>query len=112
MKKISVVSLTALSLITLSACSGGMNHSNKTSNQTSTQETKKSDISEKKAKIIAFKDASVSEAEAKMIQVKKEKDDGISIYDIEFKHKDKEYSYTIDAKSGDILEKSSEPIHD
>ncbi|HEK9990765.1 TPA: PepSY domain-containing protein, partial [Streptococcus equi subsp. zooepidemicus] len=34
------------------------------------------------------------------------------VYDIEFDAKDQEYSYTIDANSGDILEKSSEPVYD
>ncbi|EHI69159.1 PepSY domain-containing protein [Streptococcus ictaluri] len=74
--------------------------------------TKKAKVSEEEARSIALKDASVAEADAKMLNIKQDNDDGMMVYDVEFDHEDKEYSYTIDATSGDILEKSSEPIND
>lgn len=69
-------------------------------------------LSEDKAKSIALKDASVTEADAQMLSVTQDNEDGKAVYEIEFQNKDQEYSYTIDANSGDIVEKSSEPIND
>ena len=108
-KKLSVIALTSLSLISLSAC---RQHSQTLGQNGSAQNHKKASVSEDKAKELAFKDASITAADAQRLKLTKETDDGRVVYDIEFDAKDQEYSYTIDANSGEILEKSSEPVYD
>ncbi|CAW98225.1 PepSY domain-containing protein [Streptococcus equi subsp. zooepidemicus] len=106
-KKLSVIALTSLSLISLSAC----RQQNQALGQNgSAQNHRKASVSEDKAKELAFKDASITAADAQRLKLTKETDDGRVVYDIEFDAKDQEYSYTIDANTGEILEKSSEPI--
>ncbi|HEL0443866.1 TPA: PepSY domain-containing protein [Streptococcus equi subsp. zooepidemicus] len=106
-KKLSVIALTSLSLISLSAC----RQQNQALGQNgSAQNHQKASVSEDKAKELAFKDASITAADAQRLKLTKETDDGRVVYDIEFDAKDQEYSYTIDANTGEILEKSSEPI--
>ncbi|HEL1062258.1 TPA: PepSY domain-containing protein [Streptococcus equi subsp. zooepidemicus] len=106
-KKLSVIALTSLSLISLSAC----RQQNQALGQNgSAQNHRKASVSEDKAKELAFKDASITASDAQRLKLTKETDDGRVVYDIEFDAKDQEYSYTIDANTGEILEKSSEPI--
>ncbi|HEL0010299.1 TPA: PepSY domain-containing protein [Streptococcus equi subsp. zooepidemicus] len=106
-KKLSVIALTSLSLISLSAC----RQQNQALGQNgSAQNHQKASVSEDKAKELAFKDASITASDAQRLKLTKETDDGRVVYDIEFDAKDQEYSYTIDANTGEILEKSSEPI--
>ncbi|EHJ57339.1 hypothetical protein HMPREF9318_01762 [Streptococcus urinalis FB127-CNA-2] len=72
----------------------------------STKDLTKKSISQDKAKEIALKDADVSEKETSMMTVKKDMEDATSTYEIEFTVNNKEYDYTINAKTGDIIEKS------
>ena len=65
-------------------------------------------ISLAKAKSIALKNAKVDSSNAKFVKGKLERDDGRYEYEIEFISGGKEYEYTIDAKSGKVLEKSVE----
>ncbi len=84
MKKIFLQFL--LAAILLSACSGEAN------------------ISAEKAKEIALNHAGVSAKEAMFIRADKDRDDGKSVYDVEFYTKDnKEFDYEIDAKTGEIV---------
>ncbi|KHD45484.1 PepSY domain-containing protein [Streptococcus hongkongensis] len=114
LKKLSIFAIASLSLLSLGACGMDKEQQGTTQNQSTGQmaKTKKAKISEEKAKSIAIKDASVTESDTKLLTIKKENDDGKLVYDVEFNHGDKEYSYIIDANSGEILEKSSEPIND
>ena len=65
-----------------------------------------SGISVDKAKQIALSHAGVSGASFK--KVKLDKDDGVRVYEIEFKVGNVEYEYDIDASSGAIISSSSE----
>ena len=65
-----------------------------------------SGISADRAKQIALSDAGVSGASFK--KVKLDKDDGVRVYEIEFKVGNVEYEYDIDASSGAIISSSSE----
>lgn len=60
-------------------------------------------IGVERAKRIAFDHAKVSEAEVRKLEVELDRDDGLLVYEIEFKHGGMEYEYEIDAHSGAIL---------
>ena len=64
------------------------------------------DIGVEKAKSIALKDAGVSNV--KFTKAKVDYENGVKVYDIDFRKGNKEYDYEIDAKTGKIREKSSE----
>lgn len=63
-----------------------------------------------KAKSIALKNANVKKSNAKFIKTKLDYDDGIKVYEIEFKTKNKKYDYEITAKSGKIISKEVKKI--
>ena len=66
-------------------------------------------IAEQQAKAIALEDAGLQENEVTFINCKKDIDDGIEIFEIEFRTADfMEYNYDINAADGTILEKSAE----
>ena len=60
-------------------------------------------IGKDKAKSIALKHAGLSADDVKGLQVEYDKDDGVPIYEVEFDHGRKEYSYEIHAETGKIL---------
>jgi uncharacterized membrane protein YkoI len=67
------------------------------------------EISEDEAKAIALKDAGLKEKEVKFTKCKKDLDDGIEKFEIEFRTADfMEYEYDISAADGTILEKNAE----
>ncbi len=61
-------------------------------------------IGEESALSIALDHFSIAKNEARVVKVKLEEDDGLLIYEVEFKVKDLEYSFEIDAKTGKILD--------
>lgn len=61
------------------------------------------EITDEEAKKIALDNAKVSENDVTAIRVKKEIDDGISLYNVEFYMGAKEYDYEISAADGSIL---------
>lgn len=60
------------------------------------------------AKLIALKDSNLKENEVNLLKTKKEMDDGISIYEIEFSDIDKIYDYEISTITGEIISKEIE----
>ena len=77
-----------------------------------TQAPANGEIGEDQALKIALEDAGFAESDVTLTNVHLDMDDGRTEYDVEF-HKDNvEYDYSIDAYSGDILEKSSETDND
>ena len=64
---------------------------------------KGADIGKDKAAEIALTDAGFSEAEVTRLRVSQDRDDGQSIYDVEFTCGTTEYDYEILASDGDIL---------
>lgn len=69
-------------------------------------------ISEGQAKKVALSHAGVSEGNVAYIYVKRDYDDGYSVYDVEFQAGTTEYEYEIDANSGTIIEFDAESIYD
>ena len=77
-----------------------------TKNNNAKNTTNNAYIGVEKAKAIALKDAGLGSAT--FTKAKLDTDDGIKIYDIEFRSGNMEYDYEIDAKTGTILEKDAE----
>lgn len=67
-------------------------------------------IGAEKAKSIALENVGVSSSKATFTKVEIDKDDSPATYDIEFYTASNEYDFEIDAKSGEVVEKSSEAI--
>ena len=63
------------------------------------------EIGEDAALEIAFKDAGLSESDVERIKCELDYDDGRTEYEVEFIQGTTEYEYTIDAFSGEILER-------
>ncbi|OUP62426.1 hypothetical protein B5F13_13295 [Drancourtella sp. An177] len=61
------------------------------------------DIGEAEAKKVALENAGVQESDATRIRVSKDRDDGMTIYDVQFDVNEKEYDYEINAENGEIL---------
>ncbi len=66
--------------------------------------TSTSKISKEEAKSIAFKHASVKAKDVYGLEISLDTDDGIAVYEIEFKSGKYEYKYEINAKTGKILD--------
>ena len=65
--------------------------------------TESTEITEEQAKQIAFEHAQIQESDVTYQKIKKDYDDGISVYEIEFRAGNKEYEYDIKADDGQIL---------
>lgn len=61
------------------------------------------DIGEAEAKKVALENAGVQESDTTRIRVSKDRDDGMTIYDVQFDVNEKEYDYEINAENGEIL---------
>lgn len=87
-----------------------------TSSQTSTTETNSSEqaISQDTAKETALKDAGLAESAVSNLLVQNDIDNGKAVIEVDFNDTAAglDYDYTIDATTGEIIEKSSEPILD
>ena len=62
------------------------------------------------AKSIALNHAGLSNYNVTFTKTKLTTEDGIKVYDVEFRTADTEYEYEINAKTGRIIEFSSEPV--
>ena len=62
------------------------------------------------AKSIALNHAGLSSYNVTFTKAKLTTEDGIKVYDVEFRTADTEYEYEINAKTGKIIEFSSEPV--
>ena len=74
--------------------------------------TKSDYIGTDKAKAIALENVGVKASAATFTAAKLDRDDGRYVYEIDFYTSDREYDYEIDATSGKILERDSEPLDD
>ncbi len=63
-------------------------------------------IGKDKAVEKALKNAKATKTEVSYLECERDDDDGLVVYEIEFRKGSKEYSYTINAKTGNIREKS------
>ena len=81
----------------------------KDSDKTTTTSNKTENvIGKEKAKQIAFNHAKVSTGDIKDLEVELDNDDGITVYEISFQVKNKEYDYEINAISGKVIKAESE----
>lgn len=69
-------------------------------------------ISAHKAKSIALTDAGVSESSALGLRVKQDWDDGVAIYEVEFRYNGAEYEYDIRSSDGSILKSERDDDND
>ena len=121
MKKLLVVLLSLLCVLTLAGCSSNNNQApaetpaaapstdNKpaeTKPSTGNQNTNM--ISMDEAKAIAYKEAGVDESDVTYSYAKLDKDDGKDVYEVEFYAGNKEYDYDIDPYTGAVLSFDSE----
>ena len=67
-------------------------------------------IGVKAAKAVALKHAKLTGTKVTYTKAKLTTDDGVKVYDIEFRTADNEYDYEINAKTGKVVEFSVEPI--
>lgn len=65
-------------------------------------------IDRDKAMEIALEDASVNKNNIRELEIEFDADDGILLYEVEFKYNNREYEYDIDAKTGEILYKKND----
>ncbi len=65
-----------------------------------------------KAKEIALADAGLDAGDVLFIRADLDVEDGVSVYELEFCTEKTEYDYEIDANTGEIRKKSSEPMRD
>ncbi len=89
-KRMIVTAAAALTMLSLAAGCGG------------------SEIGENKAKEIALQDAGVSESDISRYRFSKDRDDGMTTYEIQFHSGTTEYEYELNAKNGDILSYDTE----
>lgn len=68
------------------------------------------EITEEEAKTIAYENAGVKEKDVTNVQVKKDMDDGVLIYEVEFFTATKKYDYDIKASDGKVLKLENETI--
>ena len=73
------------------------------------QPTASGDIGHAKAKSIALNHAGVSESKAYDMEIELDEEDGMLVYEVEFKFGGMEYSYEIDAATGAIVKQETEP---
>lgn len=117
-KKLSIGLLTALTLFGLAACDNDDDDKVITNNQPVASSTTTASspatasasatLTQDDAKAIALKDAGFAETDVTLLTIEQDTDNGVLTYEIDFVKDTTEYSYTINANSGDILEKSSE----
>ena len=72
------------------------------------QPTASGDIGHAKAKSIALNHAGVSESKAYDMEIELDEEDGMLVYEVEFKFGGMEYSYEIDAATGAIVKQEAE----
>ena len=114
MKKLTIISLSLLLLLALSACTNKLsnesndNNTNKEKKESSTliddsQNDSNSYISRESAIEIALKNMGASQKEVFELEADFDRELNKSIWEVDFEHDGHEYSYYIDAVSGEIL---------
>ena len=68
------------------------------------------EITEEEAKTIAYENAGVKAKDVTNVQVKKDMDDGVVVYEVEFFTATKKYEYHIKASDGKVLKLENETI--
>ncbi|WP_161979378.1 PepSY domain-containing protein [Streptococcus sp. S784/96/1] len=125
LKKLSLFGLTALAILTLVACDLDDDKDEVAVQQSTTQQTSQSvsettgqagtytpAISQEDAVKRALEAAGLKQEEVINLTVEQDFDDMPYSYEIEFVKDTIEYSYSIDADSGNVLEQSQENVND
>lgn len=111
MKNIVKISVLHLSVLTLAACgqaTASVNQVPASSQATSSGVS----ISSDEAKALVLKAAQIAETDVSNLTLEYDTDNGRAVYDVEFTHQGMEYSYTLDAHTGDVLTKEQDPVND
>ena len=94
-----------------STSSGSTSAGNASSGSTSSGSTSAgstADIGAEAAKSAAFRHAGVSASEASRVKVERDRDNGVLLYEVEFRVGNYEYEYEISAATGEVLGHSRE----
>lgn len=83
---------------------------NDTTENNNSNNTAPNDITLDEARVIALNNAGLDENQVTFTETKNDLDDGIKVYDIEFIYNNQEYSYEIDATSGEIISYNKDNI--
>lgn len=109
-KRTRLLIIVAATAMVMAGCSGKQNQKAasdgiNTEQQTSTAQNTEAKLSEEEALQIALDDAQVAKEDITQSRVKKEYDDGVLEYEVDFYVGNKEYDYDIDANTGAIRSK-------
>ena len=69
-----------------------------------TKPPEKGDIGSDGAKSAALAHAGLAESQVTRLQVEKDREDGRTVYEVDFRNGNTEYEYTVDAATGSVLE--------
>lgn len=108
MKKLSILGVTTLTILTLVACSNTNSTKENQSNIVSTTSSSRTAVSADEAKATALSEVGVSEEEVVNLVVRKDTEASQAVFDVQFVYEETEYEFTINATSGDIIERSQE----
>ena len=92
------------------AQNGNENTQNNAGQSDAAQNGTASAITEEQAKAIALEKAGITEADTIAIAVKQERDDGVSIYNVDIYTADRDYEYDVAVADGTIYSQESEPV--
>ena len=100
MKKLLSILVAVLILVGLVGCAASENTDQ--SGATTTAQNK--NLTAEEAQAVALEHAGLTAEQVTLLHTRYQIDDGIAEYEVEFRHEDQEYDYTIHAETGEILE--------
>ncbi|WP_018367754.1 PepSY domain-containing protein [Streptococcus entericus] len=113
MRKIQTLVVLGTSFLTLAACTNNQpsttNTMSSSSASSSSQVSSTAQISQDQAKLIAFDAAMVKEGDVSNLTIREDLELGQKVYEIAFVSGNRDYSYTVKASDGSILERENEP---
>lgn len=116
MKKLLTLSLALILVLSLSACGNNSKNNNTTDNganqqngtssvisdQGQQQSTPSNTVTREKALETALDKAGLTEAEVRDLDIELDTERGRTVWEIDFEHKGMEFSYDVDAETGNI----------
>ncbi len=114
MKRLLAILFTVIFVVSLSACgtdnkgpSGTGQNGSDSTNQSEKMDTLSSDakLTADEALDIALKDASVAKESIRDLESRLDRENGVLVYEIDFKSGDREYSYDINADTGVVVDR-------
>lgn len=113
MRKRQTLAVLGTALLSLAACANNQpsttNTMSSSSASSSSQVSSTTQISQDQAKSIAFDAAMVKEGDVSNLTIREDLELGQKVYEIDFVSEGRDYSYTVKASDGSILEQENEP---